>query len=476
MKRLIRFSAALLVTCLAATAQQTLRVPARYQTISLALAAAAKGDTVLVSPGTYTESIAITTEVKVVSTGGAALTTLRPTYSAVVSFGGSVGRGAVLDGFTITGSNYAGIACYDSSPTLRNLRIVGNSARKQGGGGFEIVYDGAGIYCSGASPLIDRCTIQQNRIYVSNGLTGSYFLRGAGIYASGGSLDIRDSVITHNTIYCNTYSPQSASGAGISCGTAIIANSVIGWNSVSVGGFYSTSATGGGLAVGSKTTIVHCVVHGNSVSGNNTRDGAGVAGGTMLNSVVRGNTGAGQVHRSNVTYCNVEGGLSGSGNIDAEPKFDSISPTGFRIGPTSPCRNAGSSASTALPKFDVDGDPRVAESAPDMGIDEFHAHLTVAGAATPGGMIALRTVGPPGQSVYWAFSRHRLNPPATIPGLSGQMHLNPSAIALIPFGLMPASGELTFYYRFAPTFPPLTIPTQVLVGTQLSNLVIVDVK
>src|SRR6185436_11490138 len=83
----------------------TLEVPAQYPTIQAAIVAAQPGDTVLVAPGRYVETIdflgkAITVE----SSGGAAATTIDGGGAgSVVSFVSAEMATSVLRGFTITG-------------------------------------------------------------------------------------------------------------------------------------------------------------------------------------------------------------------------------------------------------------------------------------------------------------------------------------------------------------------------------------
>ena len=119
----------------------TIRVPADAASIQQAIDAAAGGDTVLVSPGTYVETITfrgkpITLEseqgpaVTVIDGGGA---------GSVVTFASRETRSAVLRGFTIrNGMNNVsggGVLIQNSSPSIIGNTIVNNGA-----------CSGAGIY------------------------------------------------------------------------------------------------------------------------------------------------------------------------------------------------------------------------------------------------------------------------------------------------------------------------------------------
>jgi len=70
-----------------------------------------------------------------------------------------------------------------------------------------------------------------------------------------------------------------------------------------------------------------------------------------------------------VSYCNIEGGYSGPGNIDLDPKFVNPLANDFHLQPTSPCIDAGTSNGT--PEIDLDGncrydDPNVENSGAGM--------------------------------------------------------------------------------------------------------------
>jgi len=73
-----------------------------------------------------------------------------------------------------------------------------------------------------------------------------------------------------------------------------------------------------------------------------------------------------------VTYCDVEGGYSGIGNIDADPLFVDPANDDFHLTYQSPCKNTGHPSAVTEP-CDFEGDPRGGTAA--MGADEFWFHL-----------------------------------------------------------------------------------------------------
>ena len=60
-----------------------------------------------------------------------------------------------------------------------------------------------------------------------------------------------------------------------------------------------------------------------------------------------------------VTYSDIQGDYSGTGNIDADPLFVDPGNGDFHLGPGSPCIDAGTNAAPILPPYDFEGDPRI---------------------------------------------------------------------------------------------------------------------
>lgn len=116
-----------------------LRVPYSYPTVQAGISAAQAGDTVLVAPGVYSESIAMKSGVHIYGEPGAILDGSQVT-EAVVRATSGVERTAVLSGFVIRRSQHAGIFLNQAAPTLRNNVIIENA--------------GPGIHCAQASPQV----------------------------------------------------------------------------------------------------------------------------------------------------------------------------------------------------------------------------------------------------------------------------------------------------------------------------------
>lgn len=97
-----------------------------FETIQNAIDEATDGDTILVWPGEYRESLDFKGKAITVQSATDAAILSSPDYG--VTFDNGERGTSVLANFVITGcSQYAGIFCCGASPTLKNLTLVGNA-------------------------------------------------------------------------------------------------------------------------------------------------------------------------------------------------------------------------------------------------------------------------------------------------------------------------------------------------------------
>jgi hypothetical protein len=190
-------------------------VPGQYATIQAAIDASARGDVVQISPGSYAGPIDLRGKaITVRGTGDA--------ESVIVSGGGSVVRctsqepsSTVIENITITGGSAVvggGIRLEGSSPTIRNCRIIGNSATATVGAADAY---GAGISIMGGSPKVLSCLIASNTLTVP---TDGYN-RPSG-FGAGMSLRSTDATISDCNITGN-YSTASSGCYGFGAGASV---------------------------------------------------------------------------------------------------------------------------------------------------------------------------------------------------------------------------------------------------------------
>lgn len=102
---------------------------------------------------------------------------------------------------------------------------------------------------------------------------------------------------------------------------------------------------------------------------------------TVKNSIVRNNTAqnqpflyyAGSTSTANVTYSDIQGGFTGTGNIDVDPLFVDSRANDYRLRSGSPAINAGdpASATATVSATDIGGHTRIVDNRIDMGASEW---------------------------------------------------------------------------------------------------------
>ena len=205
-----------------------------------------------------------------------------------------------------------GIYCYQSSPTIRNCIITGNTAHHiidYYGSDFHIGGRGAGIYCYQSNPKINNCTISNNRAGIDSGVAFGVGGLGGGIYCEDSSPIISNCTITNNETewleYSEYWYPRGggiymAGGAVTISGCTIIENYSSGGGGIYCSGIAtvedcnisSNEATwsGGGLVTGGSTSVRNCEIKRNWVFAG----GGGIYGsGSVANCVISQNAACG---------------------------------------------------------------------------------------------------------------------------------------------------------------------------------------
>lgn len=304
-------------------------------------------------------------------------------------------------GSVVTANHGSGVCGVDGF-TIRNGTGTGSATQRFGGG----------VCCSLAWLRIANSVITGNTVQPPGGGFGG------GVYGTSCALTLINNAIVRNV--------AGGSGGGVSCSTecALDAtdNVIAGNTALSGGGLYSTyltnlavtnslvvgnsaSAQGGGLHLDSSAQCVNCTVVGNTAGSSGAGVFAQSTADSLVNCIIYGNAGTSVGYsgtlKPTITYCDIQGGFTGQGNIDGSPLFIRDPDPGpdatwgtadddygdLRLQAGSPCIDAGSNA--AVPAgilTDLDGhgrfynDPATADCATcglapvvDMGAYEFIA-------------------------------------------------------------------------------------------------------
>ena len=256
---------------------------------------------------------------------------------------------SLFDGFTVTGGhadgqadspdwhNYGGGMYIGSgSPQVRNTTFRRNVANK----------DGGGIFGHGGTPVLSGVSFLGNEARDGGGIQ---FERG-----KSGKLTLTDSLFSGN--YAREYG-----GALVNSGGKLTLTNVTfaGNQAGSWGGAIFNA--GGGTEWGA-ITLANCILWGNDAKQ-----------GPQVYDFMDSSTSA--------TYSLVQGGYPGDGNLDVDPRFvaaidAAAAPTtggDLHLRRDSPAIDAGNShLPRPGPATDLDGNPRIAGSAIDMGAYEYH--------------------------------------------------------------------------------------------------------
>ncbi|UCC78959.1 MAG: T9SS type A sorting domain-containing protein [Candidatus Zixiibacteriota bacterium] len=355
------------VLCSQSAHATIIHIPGDYPTIQQGINASADGDTVLVQTGTYVENINLNDHE--ITLASLFLTTGDTSYISTTIIDGDSSGSVItvadqwitilrITGFTIqNGFDYSGggISLIRASPEISYNIIRNNSCVYNGGGIYcdEFYHEGeisnnlitenyAGYRGGGAYIIDSDPRMINNRIY-SNFSNGD----GGGLYLwDGNHSDLNNNVITGNM--------AQGDGGGISVhdtNPVIIQKSVIADN--------STSDYGGGISCRSS----NAVVSNSTISQNTAGTGGGIFCDTnsssfITNSIFWADSAAVEGNEisigdgiNSVTYCDVQDGWPGEGNIDADPLFVDPQNLNFHIMEGSPCIDAGDPTSP----YDPDG-------------------------------------------------------------------------------------------------------------------------
>ena len=255
-----------------------------------------------------------------------------------------------------------GIACKDASVRITDCVLSGNDA-----------VDGGGVNAWGAPESrlrIERSSVTDNTATDGGGIYIRAFRDGAPAtivatlimgnavetLSGGGVFSLWSDPVFHNCEILNNTASGSGSGGGVytRSGTPLFSNCIIAGNSARDGGAIETYVSTREPATHPR--FLNCTVTGNSAR----RHGGAVYTWSgrqpdgcipeFVNTVFW-NNGASPIYNRpdapgelTVTYCDVEGGYSGPGNIDANPLLVSAAGFDYLLAPGSPCIDSGDPA------------------------------------------------------------------------------------------------------------------------------------
>jgi hypothetical protein len=295
-----------------------------------------------------------------------------------------------------------------SSPTVLNCIFIGNYAGDRGGGMYNrrgqptiinsafientAVEMGGGMFNIQASPTVKKCLFTRNSSNKGAGMR-NYFDSHPAVSSTmfsynhageeGGGMDNRknSNAVVTGCIFKGNTAGSGGGGMHNYVGRAVGNGNPEITNCLFIG---NSAPTGAGMRNNDPSPLItNTTIAFNDGSGISSRNGSAP---TIKNSIVWGNSGGSltgaSANLSIVGHSNIEGGFAGSGNLNVDPLFSSVTgPDGilatlddndYRLAAGSPSINVGDN-NTVLASTDLDGNPRISGGIVDMGAYESNA-------------------------------------------------------------------------------------------------------
>jgi hypothetical protein len=271
---------------------------------------------------------------------------------------------------------------------FRNVKIYGNTVNSSSWN------YGAGLYSTGTNITFTDCSISRNTAGPN-----ATWMYGSGFYIENANVSmIRTKVVGNTSGNGSIY--YFGAGVNFSNCTSLIVNSLIAENTLGTGGsFYNGagiydnhSGTGSGWMKMINTTVTN-----NRKSDSTSMSGSGIYlstsdPDTIVNSILYDLSPGLEMATTGgylMTYTDVRGGATGTGNINMLPGF--VSWHNYHLQSTSPCIAAANLAAAPLNDLDLNSRPLPASTNPDMGCYEFNCLPPVVAVNLPAAMDSICT-------------------------------------------------------------------------------------
>ena len=222
-------------------------------------------------------------------------------------------------------------------------------------------HGGGGLMLSDSSALIVQCIFENN--------TASY-IAGAVMIRGNSSPQFVNCIFRHNGATARDDAPHEGGAVFLDSASATFTNCLFHDNKAGRGGAFATP--------GASAIFTNCTFANNQATW--LRGGAVSDPSESLklrNCILWGNTRVegdppaptwdqiyGPGDGPEVTYSDVQGGWSGTGNINADPLFNNPAGDDYKLQSTSPCKNAGNTNDLPADSADLDWDTNTVEPTP----------------------------------------------------------------------------------------------------------------
>jgi hypothetical protein len=246
----------------------------------------------------------------------------------------------VADG-TYTGAGNKNIEFLSKNPTVRSVSGPESCI-------IDLQNDGKGfLMLWGEAPVIDGFTIMNGRPAVDTDY-------GVGVTCYWCTAIIRNCIIKNNS------GVQHGAGIDIRGNPShpLIINCIFAGNQTT-----QSSSAVSIYGYGVSATLINCTFYGNTSYYGTITEATTIA---LTNCVFWGNTPTTIGEGPDISYSDVEGGYTGTGNINLPPDFVDPDNGDFRLSSGSDCIDAGLNSVAGLPGKDLDGKPRLIDGDGDL--------------------------------------------------------------------------------------------------------------